>query len=86
MAKSKSAFVGYTEDQVKRMETYFVLQFGGDFVLEDNYYLFTKSEVSKLYGNTLKDLLKLMDDGSDKEKAYALDLIGGLRVKPMRLH
>jgi hypothetical protein len=85
--EKKSVYLGYTEEEVKRMENnYFVLQFGGDFVLEDSYYLFSKGEASKLYNKTLKNLISLIADGSEKDKNFALNLIGGLAIKPVRLH
>ena len=87
MLKDKYPFVGYTQEEVKRMEeNYFVLQLGGDFVLEDDYYLFTKGEVSKLHKNMLKKLNDIIKDGNEKDRNYALDLICGLAIKPMRLH
>lgn len=87
MSKNRSAYLGYTEEEVNRMEqNYFVLQLGGDFVLEDNYYLFTKNEASRLYNSTLKNLMGLISDGSEKDKNFALDLIVGLAIKPVRLH
>ena len=86
MAK-KTKYVGYSEEDVRKMENgYFILQFGGDFVFEDGFYLFTKSEINKLYNKTLKDLLGIIQNGSEKDRAYALDLIPGLVILPMRLH
>jgi hypothetical protein len=86
MNKNRSPYIGYTLEDVKSMENYFVLCFGGDFVLENDYYLFTKEEVSKIYKKMLKDLKGIAADGSEKDKKYALDLIGGLKILPMRLH
>lgn len=87
MPKNKSPYIGYTEQEVAGMENnYYVLQFGGDFVLESEHYLFTKSEVKKLHKKYLKDLMGIVQEGSEKDRKYALDLIGGLAVKPMRLH
>ena len=87
MDKKKSPYIDYTLKDVAQMEGYyFVLQFGGDFVLEDTYYLFTKDEASKIYKKMLKDLVDIVADGSEKDKKYALDLIGGLVIRPMRLH
>lgn len=87
MDKKESPFLGYSEEEVARMESkYFVLQFGGDFVTQDNYFLFTKSEVDKLYKDTLNDLVGIVKDGNEKDRRYALDLIAGLEVKQIRLH
>lgn len=88
MAKKKRlSYLGYTEKEVARMENhYFVLQFGGDFMLEDNFYLFTEKEAFKLYNSTLESLVSIVADGSEKDRKFALDLIGGLAIKPMRLH
>jgi hypothetical protein len=65
---------------------YFCLQFGGDFVFQDQYYIFTEREMIKLYNSTLKNLLGIIKDGDEKDRKFALDLIGGLIVRPMRLH
>lgn len=87
MAKKKSPYIGYTLEQVQEMENnFFVLQFGGDFVIQDGFYIFTKNEISKIYNNTLKDLTGVIEDGCEKDRKYALDLILGLAIKPMRLH
>lgn len=87
MSKNKSPYLGYTEEEVARMEAgYFTLRFGGDFMLEDNFYVFTKKEVSKLHKDTLRSLTKIVLDGNDKDRAYALELIAGLVIQPMRLH
>lgn len=82
---TKSVYVGYTEEEVNRMESqYFCLQFGGDFLLENDYYIFTKQEAIKPYNRTLKDLTEIVIDGTEKDRKYALDLIAGLAIKPMR--
>ena len=87
MKKKESPYLGYTEEEVKRMENYFfVLQFGGDFVLEKREYLFTKAEISRLYNKYMKDLVKIVNNGNEKDRNYALDLIAGMSVKPLRLH
>lgn len=87
MQKKKSPYVAYTEEEVKRLECkYFVLQFGGDFVMEDKFYIFTQKEVTKLYNKTLKGLISIVTDGSEKDKIFALNLIGGMVVRPVRLH
>lgn len=87
MAKKKYPYRGYTESEVFEMENgYFLLQFGGDFVLQDGIYLFTQKEVSKIYNDTLKRLVNVMNNGSKKDKKYATDLIGSLVIKKMRLH
>jgi len=86
MAK-KSHYVGYTDDEVRRMEAhYFCLVLGGDFVSEDRSYLFTKAEITKLHNNTLRNLIGIIEDGEEKDRNYALELIGTLNIKPMRLH
>lgn len=87
MTKRKSPYIGYTEKEVHRMENnFFVLQFGGDFMLQDKFYLFTHKEAFKLYSDTLKGLVSITIDGDEKDRNYALDLIGGLHIRPMRLH
>lgn len=83
----KSPFIGYSVDEVNTMEgNYFCLVMGGDFIIQDKFYLFTKAEAKKVYRKMLKDLIKIAEDGNAKDSKYALDLIGGLAIKPMRLH
>ena len=86
MAK-KTAYIGYSEEDIRKMENgFFTLQLGGDFVFEDGFYVFTKSEINRLYNKTLKYLLDIVDKGNEKDRIYALDLISKLIVLPMRLH
>lgn len=85
--KKKSHYRGYTEDEVKRMESgYYCLILGGDFVLEGEMYLFTKQETAKLWNRTLKNLRDIVDNGADRDRVYALQLISSLLIEPMRLH
>jgi hypothetical protein len=87
MTSKKSPYLGYSEEEVKRIESgHFVLNFGGDFVLQDNNYVFTKKEVSKIHRDILKKLLDILSNGSEKDRSYALDLMGGLVIQPMKLH
>lgn len=87
MPKKKTSYIGYSEEDVTAMENYyFVLQFGNDFMNEDHSYFFTKKEVSKLYNRTLKNLMGVVNNGSDKDRKHAIKLIAGLVVSPMRLH
>lgn len=86
MAK-KSAFRGYSEDEVRTMENgYYILNFGGDFILENGFYLFTEKEATKLHRDTLRKVMDVVKNGNEKDKAYARDLLGKLIVQPMRLH
>jgi len=82
----KFPYLGYTEKELKVMESYYFLQLGGDFVQSDDICTFTQKEITKLYNETLRDLVKLTEDGSEKDARYALDLIRSLRVVPVRLH
>jgi len=87
MRKKKSAYLGYSEEEVVRMEAnYYCLVMGIDFVQKDRFYVFDKKEISRLYKSTLKQLMAVVVDGSEKEKAHALDLIIKLNIQPVRLH
>lgn len=87
MINKKSSYLGYSEEEVKDLESnYFCLVMGGEFVVEDGSYTFTKKEVSKLYNIMLNDLVSVVEDGNEKDKKYALELIFGLIIQPMRLH
>jgi hypothetical protein len=83
----KSPFRGYTEEEVRTMESgYYILNFGGDFMLENGFYLFTQKEATKLYKDTLKNVMSVAKNGDEKERRYALDVLGKLIIQPMRLH
>jgi hypothetical protein len=84
---TKRIFLGYSEGEVRRIENnYYTMQFGGDFFIQDSCYLFTRSEVIRIYNKTLKDLIGIIEDGNEKDKKYALDLISKLIIQPMRFH
>ena len=87
MAKKKSNYVGYSEEDVVIMErNYFLLQFGNDFMAEEGSFLFTKIEIDKLYKRTLNNLMEIIANGSEKDRKHAMKLIGELTIRPMRLH
>lgn len=87
MSKKKSAYKGYSEDDVRRIEdNFFCLEVGGDYWCEEGFYLFTKKEVIKVYNKVLDNLNDLMRSDSDKDRAYAIDLLGRMYVRQIRLH
>lgn len=87
MSTKKPSYVGYSEEDVAIMEAhYFVLQFGGDFMSKGGTFLFTKKEIAKLYKRTLKNLMGVIVNGSDKDKKHAMQLMSELTIQPMRLH
>lgn len=85
--KKKSPYKGYTEEEVRNMENnYYCLVLGGDFILDDGMYLFTKGETAKLWNRTLRNLIDITENGEERDRKYAIHLIGGLIISPMRLH
>lgn len=87
MSKKESFCVGYNNEEINKIENaFYCLQFGGDFVAEDGCYLFTRAEISKLYNRTLKNLVDIIYDGSEKDSKYALNLVPGLIIRQMRFH
>jgi len=87
MTKNKFPYIGYNEKEIKVMELNgFNLQFGDDFLLEDGRYLFNHSEISKMYKKALRDIVEVIETGSEKEKRFAINLLGSLIVRPMRFH
>jgi hypothetical protein len=87
MAKKKHPYIGYSEEDVATMEShYFVLQLGDDFMSTDGTFLFNKNKINKLYNKTLKNLMNVVANGSDRDKKRAIKLISSLIIKPMRLH
>jgi hypothetical protein len=85
--RKKSIFVGYKEDEVRDMEeNYYCLQMAGDFILDDNQFLFTRAEISKIYKNVINDLIDIIHDGNEKDSKHAKYVIGRVFIVPMRLH
>jgi hypothetical protein len=85
--KKKSPYPGYSLREVSKMENaFFVIRFGGDFLFHDGHHVFTRTEADKLYYATLGDLLDVVEDGNEKDRRYALDLLGTTSIQPMRLH
>ncbi len=83
----KFPYRGFTEKELNKCESnYWLLQVGGDFVSNGELTLFTQKELTKLYNEMLGNLIALSQDGSVKDRTYALDLIGSIRVIPFRLH
>lgn len=78
----------FTAKELHELEsTYFILIMGGDSVQVDGVYSHTKKEVSKLYNDILKDLIGMAHDGlSEKDRKYAVELIGTLVIQPIRIH
>jgi hypothetical protein len=86
MTKKNSPYKGYTVEEVSTMEkSCFCVVLGGDFVQEDGIYLFTKKEADRLYKIYLKNLLSLIKTGEEKDRTYALDLLPGLIIRPLKV-
>lgn len=84
---SQFPYKGYTEKELVHMEqNYYCLSLGGDFVMNNKFCTFTQKEMTKLYNQTLDRLVDLSTDNFEKDKKYAIDLIGSLRIVPFRLH
>jgi hypothetical protein len=83
----KSPYMNFTLDEVAKIErTFFTIHFGGDFLLHDKSYLFTQKEAIKLYKSTMNDLMGIVRDGTEKDRAYALDLMWTTVIEPLILH
>lgn len=82
-----SKHISYSEEEANKIEaTLFCFVMGGDFVTDGHDYMFTKNEVQILYNKYIKDLIDTVRDGDEKDKKYALDLISGLQINPIRFH
>jgi hypothetical protein len=84
----KFPYIGYSEKELKYLEeNFYFIQLGGDFIAVDGTHSFPQKEAGKLYWDALDDLVKMAKEGLDeKEVAYALNLIGSLRIQPVRVH
>ena len=60
---------------------------GGDFVPnEDNIYMFTQKEMTKIYNKTLDNITKVLEDEDPKQRDFGRYLMGSLRIVPVRIH
>ncbi len=84
---AKFPYKNYSEKELARIEAnFFCIQLGGDFLMDEDLFAFTKKETANFYNNTLSNLINLYQDGSERDKKYAIDLIGSLRIVPFKLH
>ena len=65
---------------------YFVIRLDGDFFNEDGYMLFTMLQAKAIHKSIISDLSSVIKNGIQKDKAYALELILGLVIEPVRYH
>ena len=85
--KKKFPYVSVTEKELRDMErNSYVIFLGGDFLVYDGYNSFSKKEVEAIYEETLNDILSVIDKGEEKDRQYALKVLGTLRIAPMRMH
>lgn len=84
---AKFPYVSCTLKELRQMENYsYVIHMGGDFLIYDGFNTFTKKEAEKIYEDTLKDLIAVIENGSEKDSKYAIKILGSLRIAPMRMH
>lgn len=84
---AKFPYKGYSKEELNHMEnTYYFLILGGDFVSQNDIVTFSKQEIKKLYNQTLRNLVKLTEEGDARDGKYGVDLIGSLRIVPVRVH
>lgn len=87
MKKKKSAFVTYSEKEIREVESeYFILHFGRGLVTREDYFFFNRDDVEELYETTLKRLIKITRTGDNKNKKHALKMIAELIIRPLRIH
>jgi hypothetical protein len=75
-----------TEKDIRAIESNYFIQLGGDFVADEGSFLFTRKEAERMYNSTLKRLIGIVQNGSEKDVRFGIDLIGTLRIVPVRLH
>lgn len=87
MKDNEQIFGSYTLKQVSMIESeYFVIRFDGDFFNEDGYMLFTMSQAREIHKSLVSDLSSVIKNGIPKDKLYALELILGMVIEPVRYH
>lgn len=65
---------------------YFVIRFDSDFFNEDGYMLFTMLQAKAIHKSIVSDLSSVIKNGIQKDKEYALELLLGMIVEPVRYH
>lgn len=87
MAENKYVFGTYTLKQISMIESqYFVVRFDGDYFNEDGYYLFTMPQAKEIYKKLVYDLSSVVQQGVQKDREYASDIILGMIIEPVRYH
>lgn len=87
MTDNKYVFGTYTLKQISLIESeYFVVRFDSDFFNQDGYYLFTKSQAKEIYKKLVYDLSSVVQQGIQKDREYASDIILGMIIEPVRYH
>lgn len=86
MKNEKSVYRNYSQKQIDRMEEGYFLILGGDFVFDEDNFIFNKKEINNLYNRTVNNLIDLIKEGSDKDRLYGIQLMGSLRAIPARVH
>lgn len=86
MAKNKGPFKSYSIEDVKEAESNsFVIQFGQDFFSEDGDFVFTAPQAEKHYNKLLTNIIKMLNEGTEKQRRHALNCLARLEVRPLRI-
>lgn len=87
MAKKKSVFKGYTEDEVMAAEasSYFI-QVGSEIFNSKGIFCFNRRSAVIYYNRVLRQVLYQLQNGTKKEKKNAARVLNNLKIQPLRLH
>jgi hypothetical protein len=90
MAKKKNVknpYRGYTLPEIMDAEkTTSVIHLGGDLYCDDGHFTLDNDKAQQIYEKILVSLLKMINDGTDKERRDGLRLLPTLFIRPLRVH
>lgn len=83
----KHPFVGLTLDEVFAAEqNLYTLQAGNDFYAYKGHYTFDKTSVEKAFYRILKQIEHHLNNGTQKERVVATNILNNLIIRPFRMH
>lgn len=90
MAKKKNVqnpYRGYSLEEVFEAEaSSSIVEVGGDLYCEEGSFSLSNNHAKQMYEKLLVSLLKMINDGTDKERKEGLRLLPTLFLKPLRIH
>jgi hypothetical protein len=86
MSKKKQPFIGFTEEEIFRAEANsYVILIGNDFYSKDGDFAFSKQQAEKYYDILMENILRTLDEGTEKQRIAAMKCLARLQILPLRV-